>query len=193
MHLRIIGDASLKVPRRFVKTSRVSFLVGPHVRHRHPSPPEHVIFIAIDRHFGLRGTVALDTCTWKWCIWYFISKNKFPTPALASYFICLCPSYLSVTLPFSYPGSAPETRAKRVKRKHYSGQFYMITRVDACETDIEGSYLPRDKVADTTLLVPSCKKHSLLLCRAEYQSVVLFHTIQSLKFLLNHKAQSYSI
>ena len=43
---RCIGDASPKVPLRFVKTSRVSFLVGPHVRHRHPSPPEHVIFIA---------------------------------------------------------------------------------------------------------------------------------------------------
>ena len=34
------------LPRRFAKTSRVSFLVEPHVRHRHPSPPEHVIFIA---------------------------------------------------------------------------------------------------------------------------------------------------
>ena len=43
---RCIGDAPPKVLRRFAKTSRVSFLVGPHARHRHPSSPEHVIFIA---------------------------------------------------------------------------------------------------------------------------------------------------
>ena len=43
------------LPRRFVNTSRVSFLVGPHVRHRHPSPP---VFTAVYRQ--PRGTVALS-------------------------------------------------------------------------------------------------------------------------------------
>ena len=41
---RHFGDTSANSPRRFVNTSRVFFLMGPHVRYRHRSPP--VFFIA---------------------------------------------------------------------------------------------------------------------------------------------------
>ena len=34
--------------------------------------------------------------TWKWCIWYFISKNSLAPPALACDFLCICHFYLSV-------------------------------------------------------------------------------------------------
>ena len=46
MHRGIFGQASVILPRTLVDTSPVCFLVGPHVRHRHPAPPEHLFCIA---------------------------------------------------------------------------------------------------------------------------------------------------
>ena len=37
----------LNIPRMFFNTSRVYFLVGPHVRYLNQSPPKHIFFIAI--------------------------------------------------------------------------------------------------------------------------------------------------
>ena len=43
---RHFDEISPNISRRFVNASHVCFLVGPHVRYRHRSSPEHVFFIA---------------------------------------------------------------------------------------------------------------------------------------------------
>ena len=53
------GDTSPNIPRRIVNASRVCFLVGPHVRYRHRSPPEHFFIASTSPDIGSRGTITL--------------------------------------------------------------------------------------------------------------------------------------